>query len=108
MPYGSCASEARLRSLAAERISEEWLPLVFPAIIRPQHGSDGICDVCDRQIDRYRVEYQVTDPRDGNELTFHLMCYRIWQRECRHLLARAHCGTFEWPAARRSSTRPGR
>ena len=106
MPYGLRASESRLRCMAAERIDDEGLPVIFPAIFRPRHGSDEMCQVCDRRIDRFRIEYQVTDPRDGYELAFHLLCYRVWQVECRDLLALAHAGTFEWPTTRRSSTHP--
>lgn len=104
MPYGSYVSEDRLHWMAAERIGDERLPVIFPAIIHPRHGSDEIRQVCDREIDRFRIEYQVTDPRDGYGLAFHLMCYRAWQSECRERLVQAHCGTFEWPTTRRSST----
>ena len=109
MPYGSHASEARLRWKAATRITDEQLPVVFPAFIHPQHGSDGKCQVCGRRIDRYRIEYQVTDPRDGYELAFHLLCYRAWQFECRRVLVHSH-GTLEFsgsaePAARHPSSR---
>jgi hypothetical protein len=55
---------------------------MFPAIIRPQHGSDAVCQLCDHRIDRYRVEYEVTDARDGRELAVHLVCFKIWQLEC--------------------------
>lgn len=110
MPYGPYAPEARLRRVAAARIADERLPLILAAIIRPRHGSDEICQVCGRQIDRYRVEYQVTDPRDGCELAFHLMCYRIWQAECQRMLV-ARRGTLDRNSAasfatRRSSSRP--
>lgn len=106
MPDGSRASANQLRSMAARCITDERLPVIFPAIIRPQHGSDEMCEVCDQQIDRFRIEYHVTDPRDGYELSFHLMCYRAWQVECRDLLALAQIGTFDWPTVRRSSTHP--
>ena len=106
MPYGSHASEDRLHWLAIERISDERLPVICPGIIRPWRGSDGMCQLCGLLIDRYRIEYQVTDPRDGYELAFHLMCYRVWQLECRQLLAKAYPSTFHSPVIRRSSTRP--
>lgn len=106
MPSGTYAFDARLCSLVAARIADERLPVLFPAIIRPRHGTDELCQVCDLRIDRFRIEYGVTDPRDGYELRFHLMCHRVWQVECRHLLAQAHCGTFDWPTTRRSSIRP--
>lgn len=106
MPYGLHASESQLRWMAAERIFDERLPLIFPAFIRPRHGSEGMCEVCGRQIDRFRIEYQVTDPRDGYELAFHLICYRVWQIECREQMTQAKTGTYEWTTTRRSSTRP--
>lgn len=107
MAYGSYASETQLRWMAAERIGDHRLPLIFPAFIRPRHGSERVCEVCGRHIDCFRIEYQVTDPRDGYELAFHLLCFRVWQVECRDLMSQAHNGTFEWPTTRRSSTRPG-
>lgn len=113
MPYGSCKSEARLRFLAATQIAEEWLPVILPAIICPRHGSDQICEVCGQPIDRYRIEYQVTDVRDGYEMAFHLLCYRAWQFECRRLVVRGRrrgvpglSRTAGLPTARRASSRP--
>lgn len=107
MPYGSRKSEAHLRCMAAARITEEWLPVIFPAIIRPRYGSDQMCEVCDQQIDRYRIEYQVTDARDGYEMAFHLLCYRAWQFECRCRLVRGHHGsTAKLLPNRRSSGSP--
>jgi hypothetical protein len=108
MLFGSRPSETRLRRMAARRIIQQWLPVIFPAIIRPQHGSDAKCEVCGQRIDRYRIEYQVTDTRDGYELAFHLLCYRAWQVECRFLLAPALSGAPAYAGAvsRRSSSRP--
>lgn len=97
--------------MAAARITEEWLPVIFPAIIHPQHGTGEMCAVCDQLIDRYRVEYQVTDARDGYELAFHLLCYRAWQLECRSLFVQTHgakleCNSDAKPGTGRSSSRP--
>lgn len=92
MPHGFCDSEARLRRMAFAHITGESLPVMFPVAIRPQHGSGDMCQVCDQQIDRYRVEYQVTDARDGYQLAFHPLCYRAWQFECRSLFVRARSG----------------
>jgi hypothetical protein len=59
--------------------------------------------VCDRQIDRYRIEYQVTDPRDRYGLSFHLPCYRAWQFECRCLLVHTRSSTARSTTRHRSS-----
>ena len=48
----------------------------------PHYGSDQVCELCDQPIERYRVEYQVTDPRNGHPLAFHMGCYKLWQLEC--------------------------
>lgn len=85
MPYGSRMSEGELRWMARSRIADGRLPGLFPHLICPSHGSDAVCQLCDHRIDRYRVEYQVTDPRDGYVLAFHLLCYRFWQLECNGL-----------------------
>lgn len=82
MPFGPRMSEARLRWMARERIDDGRLPVMFPPFIRPWYGSEEVCDLCDQGIDRYRVKCEVADPRDGCELAFHLVCYRVWQLEC--------------------------
>ena len=87
MPYGSPLSDAQLRWMAGARITEGRLPVIFPALLRPRHGSGAVCRLCGGRIDRYRVEYQVTDARDGHDLSFHLVCYRHWQLECQRQLA---------------------
>lgn len=82
MPYGPRMTEGQLRWMARSRIADGRLPGLFPHLISPRHGSDTMCQLCDQLIDRYRVEYQITDPRDGYGLAFHLMCYKLWQLEC--------------------------
>lgn len=103
MPLGPWTSETRLRCMAAARIIDESLPVIFPAIIRPYHGEGELCEVCGQTIDRYRVEYQVTDARDGYALAFHLLCYRAWQFECRRLSVQAHSRAHEPGSVARSS-----
>lgn len=93
MPYGFWGPDARLRRMACARISDESLPVMCLATVRPRHGSGDKCQVCGQHIDRYRVEYQVTDARNGYELAFHLLCYGAWQFECRCLFVRGHGGT---------------
>ena len=82
MPYGLRMSEARLRWMARERIDDGRLPVMFPPLICPRYGSEEVCDLCEQNIDRYRVKCEVTDPRDGCALAFHIACYRVWQLEC--------------------------
>lgn len=111
MPYGSHLSEARLCWMAGGRIHADRLPVMLSAFFRPRHGSNELCQVCDRQIDRYQVEYQVKDARDGCELAFHLMCYRAWQLECQRLSAQSYGAADRdsraaKPTARRLSSRP--
>ncbi len=111
MPYGSRLSAARLRWMAGGRMTDGRLPAMFPAIFRARLGSDEVCQVCDRLIDRYQVEYQVADARDGRELAFHLMCYKAWQLECRRLSAETprattQTGSTDGLTPRRSSSRP--
>ena len=83
MPYGLGLRlpEGELRRRARARIDDGRLPRMFSRIFRPQYGSDEMCELCDQCIDRYRVD-QVTDPRDGDVLAFHLVCYKLWQLEC--------------------------
>jgi hypothetical protein len=108
MPIGSTLSETQLRWMAVARITDGRLPVILAPILRPRHGFDELCRVCERRIDQYRFKYQVTDARDGNHLSFHLICYRHWQLECRRLLAQRDggtngCGDSAKPTTRRSS-----
>lgn len=82
MPFGSRISDARLRWMARERIDDGRLPTLFLQFISPWCGSEEVCDLCEQSIDRYRIKCAVTNPRDGDELAFHLLCYKIWQIEC--------------------------
>ena len=82
MPDGLRMSDARLRGMAHERILDGRLPVMFSPTFRPQYGANEACQLCGQTIDRYHVQYEVTDPRSGYELLFHLVCYRIWQVEC--------------------------
>lgn len=110
MADGSCAPEAQLRRMASTRIADESLPVMFPVSMCPQHGSGEMRQVCDQQIGRYRIEYQVADARDGYALAFHLLCYRAWQFECRCLFVRAHgepeSRVCAGPFNQRSSSQP--
>ena len=82
MPYGPDLSEGQLRWMARARIGDGRLPRILLHSFSPKYGSDEMCQLCDRRIGRYRVGYHVTDPRYGDALAFHLVCYKLWQLEC--------------------------
>ena len=105
MPNGPALSETKLRRRVGTRIGDGRLPVIYPAMLRPGHGSDKVCRVCEQRIDRYRLEYQVTDGRDERDLSFHLMCLGHWQRECRRLLAEPDRGICRWSGSAKSITR---
>ena len=82
MPAGPRFSEAQLRWMARARITDGRLPVTVRPIVCPRYGSEEVCQLCEQRIDRYHLEYGVTDARDGYELAFHIVCYRLWQLEC--------------------------
>jgi hypothetical protein len=83
MPYGPRLSEDELFSRARERIKEGRLPLVLSKdLIAGDGGSGDMCCVCDQEILSAHVQYELIDPRDSSQLTFHLACHAVWQLEC--------------------------
>lgn len=111
MSFPSLTPEAELRRMVGARITRKGVPVIFPTTVRVRYGSDETCQVCGQQIDRFRVEYQVTDAREARELAFHVLCYRVWQLECRRLSVQTHgrkpdCSRSAENATQRSSSRP--
>ena len=83
MPYGPRLSEGELRSRVLERIAAGHLPVALSKDLMAGYGGSGdMCPVCDQEILSEHVEYELTDPRDGSQLTFHLHCHVVWQLEC--------------------------
>jgi len=58
------------------------LPIIASKNIRAGYGSTHLCSVCGLRIAPAQVEYDVTDPRTGKDLMFHLACHALWQLEC--------------------------
>jgi len=83
MPQGRSLPDDSLRSMTRERIADGRLPVIFPHSIQAGYGSGAICRVCELPIEQQHIEYEVSDPRDGRPLSFHLACHAIWQLECR-------------------------
>ena len=83
MPYGPRVAEDELLSRVRERIRDGRLPVALSAeIISGYGGSGDVCCVCEQEILPSHVQYELTDPRDASQLTFHLNCHMIWQLEC--------------------------
>ena len=74
-------SAEQLRNCARERIADGRLPVAHPRAMNAGYGSGAICCVCDRAIEAHEVEYEVSDPRGGRPLNFHLTCHTSWQLE---------------------------
>jgi hypothetical protein len=76
-------SEDELLSRVRKRIDDGSLPAILARDLLAGFGGYGdMCHVCDQEILSAHVEYEVTDPSDGRQLTFHLSCYLVWQLEC--------------------------
>ena len=82
MPTEPVLPESELRSRALERIEDGRLPLFLPPHIDAGYGTGVQCGLCEQPIARDKIEYVVTDPRDGRSLHFHFACHSAWQREC--------------------------
>jgi len=82
MPTEAVLPESELRARVQERIKEGRLPVQFITLINGGFGGGQTCTVCDKPVTRDKVEYDVVDPRNADQLIFHFACYVIWQREC--------------------------
>ena len=77
--------EARLRSIARERIARGDLPCLSPPLrMWGGYGSGRRCVVCDRLIESADVELEVEESAEGRLtlMSFHVVCQSIWQLEC--------------------------
>ena len=82
MPTEPVLPESELRACALERIADGRLPLVLSTRIDAGYGAGLPCDLCSQPIAADKIEYDVTDPRSGKTLCFHITCHLAWQREC--------------------------
>jgi len=80
--FGPDLAESELRARAFERMDAGALPIIASRNIRAGYGSSSPCAVCGLKIAPIQVEYDVTDPRTGKDLMFHLACHAVWQLEC--------------------------
>ena len=88
MPYGPRLSEQDLCSRIQQRIEDGRLPVALSKSLTAGYGSGDTCSGCSEAIFADHVEYELTDPRDGGQLTFHLSCHVIWQLKCMRRIAR--------------------
>jgi hypothetical protein len=87
MPTEPVLPESELRARVLQRIDDGRLPLAVSTHIDAGYGAGAQCDLCDQSIASDKIEYDVTDPRGGRRLHFHLACHLAWQRECARRLA---------------------
>lgn len=83
MPRGCPMSDDDLRLIARAGIDDGRFPMTISHCVQARYGSGIRCHLCERPIERHHIEYDVSDPRDGHSLPFHLACHGIWQLECR-------------------------
>ena len=76
-------SDDDLRLIARAGIADGRLPLIASQSMQASYGSGIKCHLCERPIEQQHIEYEVSDPRDGRRLSFHLACHGIWQLACR-------------------------
>jgi hypothetical protein len=82
MPTGPLLPESELRARVLQYIEDGRLPVVFSTTMHAGYGRGVQCDLCNQPIDYDKIEYDVTDPRGGKWLHFHVDCHSVWQREC--------------------------
>lgn len=82
MPGESPIRNTELQLRVTQLIGNGKLPHWMPARIGAGHDDRNVCVACDRRIARDDIEYDVDDERTGRQLTFHLDCCAVWQREC--------------------------
>ena len=82
MPTEPVLPESELKARVLQRLEDGRLPLVMSSHIDAGYGGGYSCALCDQPIASNKVEYDVTDPRSGTRLRFHLACHLAWQREC--------------------------
>ncbi len=85
MARGSRIRDTELRQLQqriARLIGNGDLPRWLPARVGADHGDGIVCVVCDRQIAKDDIEYEIHDASTGRQLNFHLDCCAVWQTEC--------------------------
>ena len=82
MPNEPVLPESELHSRVLQRIEASRLPLDLSTNILAGEGAGVQCDLCDQVITADKIEYDVTDPRSGRCLRFHIACHLAWQREC--------------------------
>jgi hypothetical protein len=82
MPNQLCWPEIELRRRAREEIRRGRLPESPPSSMWGGKGTGLSCAVCGDCIRPDQVEYEITDPRGGDVLRFHMECHTVWQLEC--------------------------
>jgi hypothetical protein len=82
MPNQLRYPEAELRRRAREEIRKGRLPESLPSSMWGGKGVGLSCAVCGDPIRPDQVEYEITDPRCGEVLRFHMECHTVWQLEC--------------------------
>jgi hypothetical protein len=82
MPNQLYRPEGELRRRAREEIRRGRLPESPPASMWGGKGTGLSCAVCGDPVRLDQVEYEITDPRGGEALRFHMECHTVWQLEC--------------------------
>jgi len=82
MPSEPVLPESELRARVLQYIEDGRLPVVLSTTMYAGWGRDVQCDLCNQPIAGDQTEYDVTDPRGGTWLHFHVECHSVWQREC--------------------------
>jgi hypothetical protein len=87
MPTESHILESELLYRVQQRINDGRLPVArAPSVSAGYAAGSESCAVCDQQLAKGQVSYEVTGPRP---LIFHRKCYMAWQRECAQRIAEA-------------------
>jgi hypothetical protein len=71
-----------LRNRIRQKVEDHELPGVAPARIGAGYGCGSRCDVCDEEVSRGEIAYDVQDDGGAVLMSLHLECYILWQLEC--------------------------
>ena len=82
MPTEPVLPESELRFRVLQHIDGGRLPVMLSTRIDAGYGTRAPCALCEQPIAADKIEYDVTDPRNGRRLHFHFACHSAWQREC--------------------------
>lgn len=79
-------TDAELRSIVRNKITDGTLPRDRIGVVSATYGVDQACDACSASISSGQVLYKLTR-RDSEKFIFHSECFVTWRAERNNVLA---------------------